>query len=94
MAGTTVAIEKTIMSANRQMQRSYKVMPFMATLFLAAGCASSGEPVPEVSGKRALCPPGLTPSCVEYIRKKMRCFCGTTEDLREILEPNDIPTRN
>jgi len=60
---------------------------FAALLWLT-GCASTDTP--PATAARALCPPNRTPSCVEYLGKKMRCFCGTMDDLERILEPDPL----
>ncbi len=61
----------------------------LAVLLLMSGCASSGSASPETSAQHALCPPDLTPSCIEYNGQKLRCSCSSREDLREILEPTN-----
>jgi len=82
-----------MMPADRSRGRVGPVMGAAALLVLFAGCASSGSTTTEADARKRLCPPGLTPSCVEYLGKKMRCFCGTKEDLREIFDPDDGPPR-
>ena len=63
----------------------------LVAVLLVSGCASSGSAAPVPVAQDSLCPPGLTPSCVEYNGDKLRCFCGNREDLREVLEPYGQP---
>ena len=58
-----------------------------ATLLLTAGCASQ-DPYGVAAVPPDPCPSGMKPLCVEYVGKRLRCYCSTGEELKEILDPN------
>lgn len=62
----------------------------LAMLLMLSGCVTTDTPEPPATTARSLCPAGKTPSCVEYIGRKVRCFCGTLDDLERILEPDPL----
>jgi len=61
----------------------------LSALVLISACASKDPYRVSDDGYQSPCPDGLTPTCYEYIGKKMRCYCGTRDGLREILDPEN-----
>jgi hypothetical protein len=59
----------------------------LSALLLAAGCASKDPYLVSDNARSSPCPPDLTYSCVEYLGKKLRCYCANRDELREVLEP-------
>lgn len=56
---------------------------------LVAGCASNDPALLTDNASRSPCPGDMTPLCVEYVGKRLRCYCSTKDGLKEILEPDN-----
>jgi len=56
---------------------------------LATGCASNDPQLVTDSTSRSPCPGDMTPLCIEYVGKRLRCYCSTKDGLKEILDPDN-----
>jgi len=72
------------------MQRTTRLATCVIALLLvlAGGSATKDPYLLSDNQTRPPCPSDLTYSCVEYLGKKMRCFCASRDELRGILEPD------
>lgn len=61
----------------------------ISAVLLLAGCASKDPHLVSDTAFQSPCDEDMTYSCVEYLGRKLRCYCVSRDELREILEPEN-----